>query len=91
MQGVLGYTEDMVVSTDFLGDTRSSIFDAKAGLPDFHMDARPTRIHTYLLGDTCRMTSQAAGIAAMREVAWLVSWHWMLVTLFSLLSVNSST
>ena len=28
----MGYTEDEVVSTDFLGDTRSSIFDAKAGL-----------------------------------------------------------
>ena len=32
MKGFLGYTEDMVVSTDFLGDTRSSIFDAKAGI-----------------------------------------------------------
>merc|ERR1712240_158745 len=32
MKGYLGYTEDMVVSTDFLGDTRSSIFDAKAGI-----------------------------------------------------------
>merc|ERR1712130_616142 len=32
LQGVLGYTEDMVVSTDFIGDTRSSIFDAKAGI-----------------------------------------------------------
>jgi len=32
LQGFLGYTEDMVVSTDFLGDTRSSIFDAKAGI-----------------------------------------------------------
>jgi len=32
MKGILGYTEDMVVSTDFLGDTRSSIFDAKAGI-----------------------------------------------------------
>ena len=30
--GILGYTEDMVVSTDFLGDDRSSIFDAKAGI-----------------------------------------------------------
>ncbi|XP_057291244.1 glyceraldehyde-3-phosphate dehydrogenase-like [Hydractinia symbiolongicarpus] len=28
----MGYTEDEVVSTDFLGDTRSSIFDAKAGI-----------------------------------------------------------
>jgi len=32
MKGFLGYTEDMVVSTDFLGDERSSIFDAKAGI-----------------------------------------------------------
>merc|ERR1712142_313693 len=30
--GYLGYTEDMVVSTDFLGDQHSSIFDAKAGI-----------------------------------------------------------
>jgi len=32
MKGVLGYTEDMVVSSDFIGDQRSSIFDAKAGI-----------------------------------------------------------
>merc|ERR1711994_615282 len=32
MKGILGYTEDQVVSTDFLGDKRSSIFDAKAGI-----------------------------------------------------------
>merc|ERR1712025_1212824 len=32
MKGYLGYTEDQVVSTDFLGDDRSSIFDAKAGI-----------------------------------------------------------
>jgi len=30
MQGFLGYTEDMVVSSDFIGDTHSSIFDANA-------------------------------------------------------------
>jgi len=28
MQGILGYTEDPVVSCDFKGDSRSSIFDA---------------------------------------------------------------
>lgn len=32
MKGILGYTEDDVVSSDFIGDSRSSIFDAKAGI-----------------------------------------------------------
>ena len=32
LKGVLGYTEDAVVSSDFLGDTNSSIFDASAGI-----------------------------------------------------------
>jgi glyceraldehyde-3-phosphate dehydrogenase type I len=32
LKGIVGYTEDEVVSTDFVGDTRSSIFDAKAGI-----------------------------------------------------------
>ena len=33
LKGILGYTEDEVVSTDFLSDPRTSIFDAKAGIP----------------------------------------------------------
>ncbi len=32
LAGILGYTDEEVVSTDFLGDCRSSIFDAKAGI-----------------------------------------------------------
>ena len=32
LKGVLGYTEDAVVSNDFLGDSRTSIFDAGAGI-----------------------------------------------------------
>jgi glyceraldehyde 3-phosphate dehydrogenase len=32
LKGILGYTEDAVVSNDFLGDTRTSIFDAGAGI-----------------------------------------------------------
>jgi glyceraldehyde 3-phosphate dehydrogenase len=32
LKGILGYTEDMVVSSDFIGDARTSIFDAKAGI-----------------------------------------------------------
>ena len=30
--GIIGYTEDMVVSSDFISDERTSIFDAKAGI-----------------------------------------------------------
>jgi glyceraldehyde 3-phosphate dehydrogenase len=32
LKGVLGYTEDEVVSSDFIGDKHSSIFDVKAGI-----------------------------------------------------------
>lgn len=32
LKGILGYTEDAVVSSDFLTDSRTSIFDAKAGI-----------------------------------------------------------
>jgi len=32
LKGILGYTEDAVVSSDFIGDSRTSIFDAGAGI-----------------------------------------------------------
>ena len=32
LKGILGYTEDDVVSSDFITDPRTSIFDAKAGI-----------------------------------------------------------
>ena len=32
MKGIMDYTEDDVVSTDFLSDPHTSIFDAKAGI-----------------------------------------------------------
>lgn len=32
LKGILGYTEDAVVSQDFIGDTLSSVFDATAGI-----------------------------------------------------------
>ena len=32
MKGILAYTEDEVVSSDFIGETHTSIFDAKAGI-----------------------------------------------------------
>lgn len=32
MKGIIEYTEDPVVSSDFISDTHTSIFDAKAGI-----------------------------------------------------------
>jgi glyceraldehyde 3-phosphate dehydrogenase len=32
MKGVLGYTEDKVVSTDFRGESQTSVFDATGGI-----------------------------------------------------------
>ncbi|HQL41753.1 MAG TPA: type I glyceraldehyde-3-phosphate dehydrogenase, partial [Candidatus Omnitrophota bacterium] len=32
LKGILGYTEEAVVSSDFIGDSRTSIFDADAGI-----------------------------------------------------------
>jgi len=32
LKGILGYTEDAVVSSDFIGEPRTSVFDAKAGI-----------------------------------------------------------
>lgn len=32
LKGILGYTDEAVVSSDFIGDPRTSIFDAKAGI-----------------------------------------------------------
>ena len=32
LKGILGYTEEEVVSSDFIGDARTCIFDAKAGI-----------------------------------------------------------
>jgi len=33
MKGILGYTEDLVVSSDFIGESCTCVFDAKAGIP----------------------------------------------------------
>jgi len=32
LKGILGYTDEEVVSSDFIGDSRTSIFDAGAGI-----------------------------------------------------------
>ena len=64
MAGVLGYTDEAVVSTDFIGDQRSSIFDAGAGIeltPTFH---KVVSWYDNEMGYSCRMLDLIKHITA---------------------------
>ena len=52
LKGVLGYTNEEVVSADFLGDTRTSIFDAKAGIS---LDANFAKVVSWY-DNECQLT-----------------------------------
>lgn len=65
MKGILGYTEDDVVSTDFIGDSRSSIFDAKAGIalnPNF---VKLVSWYDNEWGYSCRVVDLISHVAAV--------------------------
>ena len=67
MKGILGYTEDSVVSADFVHDARSSIFDADAGIA---------------LNDTVGITIERTAQAGVGNKKVINSCSWCL-TLFS--------
>eukprot|EP00271_Cylindrocystis_brebissonii_P014246 TRINITY_DN35545_c0_g1_i1.p1 TRINITY_DN35545_c0_g1~~TRINITY_DN35545_c0_g1_i1.p1 ORF type:complete len:427 (-),score=93.26 TRINITY_DN35545_c0_g1_i1:876-2156(-) len=65
MKGILGYTEDAVVSTDFQGDNRSSIFDASAGIalsPNF---VKLVSWYDNEWGYSCRVVDLLAHVASV--------------------------
>src|SRR3546814_5623997 len=53
MKGIIGYTEDKVVATDFRGDPRTSIFDAEAGIA---LDSTRSEEHTSELQSLMRIS-----------------------------------
>ena len=55
LKGLLGYTEDAVVSSDFLGDSRGSIFDAKAGIALTDTFVKVVSWYDNEYGFTCNM------------------------------------
>jgi glyceraldehyde 3-phosphate dehydrogenase len=65
LKGILGYTEDEVVSSDFLGDPRTSIFDAKAGIALTDKFVKVVSWYDNEWGFSCKMLDL---IAIMKKV-----------------------
>jgi len=63
MKGIMGYTEDEVVSSDFIGDRRSSIFDAKAGISLNKQFVKLIAFYDNEFGYSCRVVDLIAYIA----------------------------
>ena len=69
LKGILGYTDEDVVSSDFLGDTRTSIFDAKAGIA-----LTDTFVKVGSPGTTTRSaTPTRCWISSLTCTAWITS------------------
>jgi glyceraldehyde 3-phosphate dehydrogenase len=69
LKGILGYTNDEVVSTDFIGDSRSSIFDSKAGIslnPNF---VKLISWYDNEWGYSCRVVDLATHVAKKANLA----------------------
>ena len=64
MAGILGYTEDQVVSSDFIGDERSCIFDAGAGLALNDQFVKLVAWYDNEFGYSCRVVDLVAYIAS---------------------------
>jgi len=64
LKGIMGYTEDEVVSSDFIGDTRSSIFDAKAGISLNPSFVKLVSWYDNEFGYSCRVVDLIAYIAS---------------------------
>ena len=63
LKGVLGYTEDAVVSSDFLGDARTSIFDAKAGIALTDTFVKVVSWYDNEIGYSCKVLDLVAYMA----------------------------
>lgn len=64
MKGILGYTDEKVVSCDFLGDSRSSIFDEKAGIMLSSTFVKLVSWYDNEFGYSCRVVDLLAYVAS---------------------------
>lgn len=65
LKGILGYTEDSVVSTDFNGDPRTSIFDANAGISLNDNFAKVVSWYDNEWGYSCKVLDLIAYMASL--------------------------
>jgi glyceraldehyde 3-phosphate dehydrogenase len=66
LKGILGYTEDDVVSQDFLGDERTSIFDAKAGISLNNHFAKVVSWYDNEWGYSCKLVDMVQELAKVK-------------------------
>jgi len=94
LAGILGYTDEEVVSTDFQGDSHSSIFDAGAGI---ELNSNFFKViawydnewgYSNRVIDLMLSMSQKEKLAPTVAVVWLVICHWSLVINFWLLALD---
>jgi glyceraldehyde 3-phosphate dehydrogenase len=65
LKGILGYTEEDVVSQDFIGDARTSIFDAKAGIALNDQFVKVVSWYDNEWGYSCKLIDLAQEIARL--------------------------
>ena len=75
LKGILGYTEDAVVSTDFKGDARSSIFDAGAGIELNSKFFKVVSWYDNEWGYSCRVIDLMLSMAR-KTAFWIIDFLW---------------
>ena len=69
MSGILGYTDEKVVSTDFVGSTCASTFDAEAGMSmDFYVLLKLVSWYDNEYSYTCNLLRLAGHIFAINHI-----------------------
>ncbi|XP_076934117.1 glyceraldehyde-3-phosphate dehydrogenase, cytosolic-like [Bidens hawaiensis] len=66
LKGILGYIDEDLVSTDFIGDSRSSIFDAKAGIALNKNFVKLVAWYDNEWGYSCRVVDLIAHMASVK-------------------------